>query len=121
MLTLNWRYLLLTILLLLTEIFIAVFISDRFIRPYFGDFLVVLLLYCSIRAFLNTTVTRAAMAVLIFVIIVEVTQYFHLIDYLGLQHSKMVGALIGGSFDCKDIIAYVCGTICILLIERRNL
>lgn len=120
-LTFNSRYLLFAILLLLTEIFIAVFVNDQFIRPYFGDFLVVILLYCSIRTFFHAPVIYTAVTVLVFAFIVELTQYFHLIDYLGLQRSKVVRAFIGGSFDWKDIIAYVCGIACLLFMERKIL
>jgi len=115
----NWWYLLLALLLLLTEIIIAMFINDRFIRPYFGDFLVVILLYCFIRAFFDTTVIPTVAAVLIFAVIIELTQYFQLINYLGLQHSTLVRTLLGGSFDWKDVIAYVCGAGCILFAERN--
>lgn len=37
-------------LLLLLEALIAVFVHDRFVRPYLGDVLVVVLLYCLARA-----------------------------------------------------------------------
>ena len=40
-----------SIVLLLLEIFIALFMRDSFVRPFLGDFLVVILLYMIIRSF----------------------------------------------------------------------
>ncbi|MFT5385169.1 MAG: hypothetical protein ACI81W_002574, partial [Saprospiraceae bacterium] len=39
-----------TAFLFLIEVGIAVFIQDRIIRPYIGDLLVVILIYCFIRS-----------------------------------------------------------------------
>ena len=47
----NSRYILLTLLLLAIEIAIAVFVHDQFIRPFFGDFLAVIFVYCGLRIF----------------------------------------------------------------------
>jgi hypothetical protein len=43
-LKLNPGYLYLTLMLLTVEIFIGVYIQDTWVRPYGGDFLVVILL-----------------------------------------------------------------------------
>ena len=44
-------YIILSILLLANEVFIALFVHDRFIRPYVGDVLVVMVLYTFVRIF----------------------------------------------------------------------
>ncbi len=44
------RYLTMFLFLLLTELFIGIFVHDRFIRPYAGDVLVVILIYTFLRA-----------------------------------------------------------------------
>lgn len=44
-------YLITALLLLMTEVLIALFVHDRFIRPYAGDILVVLLIYALVRIF----------------------------------------------------------------------
>ena len=36
------------VLLFIIEVLIALFVNDRLIRPYVGDFLVVILIYCFI-------------------------------------------------------------------------
>ena len=49
--TFRRSYFLATVLLLLTEALIALHVHDRIIRPYFGDFLAVVLVYCLVRKF----------------------------------------------------------------------
>lgn len=100
--------------------FIAIFIRDQFVRPYVGDFLVVILLYCFIRAFFQVPVVMAAAIVLVFSIAVEIAQYFRLVHYLGIQHSQVASTVVGGSFDWTDILAYLLGVVCILLLERKS-
>ncbi|HIB66328.1 MAG TPA: DUF2809 domain-containing protein, partial [Phycisphaerales bacterium] len=39
-------YLVLTLLLLAVEVYIGLYVRDSFIRPFVGDMLVVVLLYC---------------------------------------------------------------------------
>ena len=79
------NYFFLALLLLLIEIFIAIFIHDQFIRPYVGDFLVVILMYCFIKSFLNTPVIATAIGVLLFAYAVETVQYFNLAKQFDLK------------------------------------
>jgi Protein of unknown function (DUF2809) len=121
MLTLQLKYFIVTIMLLATEIGIALFEHDTIIRPYVGDLLVVILIYCFIRSFLKLPYLPTAIAVLIFSYIIEVVQYFKIINILGLQHSKMVRAVIGTSFAWQDIIAYTAGIGLVILFEQKQL
>ena len=82
----NRNYFILTILLFLTEIAIAIYVHDDFIRPYFGDFLVVILLYCFVKSFVKVSVLVAASLVLIFSFGIEIAQHFNMVEKLGLQH-----------------------------------
>ena len=116
----NKNYFFLFLLLLIVEILIALFVHDSFIRPYIGDLLVVVLIYCFVKAFFTTPVMKTAIAVLLFACVIEVLQYFNYADKLGLQHSKVARIIIGSSFDWKDIVAYVAGTLLLLLIERKS-
>lgn len=118
MLRLHKGYFLLTVLLLLTEILIALFLHDRFIRPYFGDFLVVILMYCFCRTFVKFPVTKLAISVLIFAYFVELLQYFKFINLLHLQDSKLATTILGSSFEWTDILAYTLGIILIVVIEK---
>jgi len=112
------NYFLFTLLLLLIEICIALFVHDNFIRPYIGDVLVVILLYCFIKSFFDFPVLPTAVAVLFFSFIIETLQYFNIIDLLGLQNYTLARVIIGTSFSWEDIIAYIIGILLVLLVER---
>jgi len=112
------RYFIFTVILLVTEICIAMFVHDTIIRPYIGDLLVVILIYCIVRAFFNTPVLPTAIAVLVFSFAVEITQYFHLIRWLGLQHSRLASVVLGNSFAWMDLVLYTAGIIIVLVVEK---
>ena len=114
------NYFLLTIILLFTEICIAVFINDRFIRPYLGDFLVVILLYCFVRSFFNVPVNQTAIGVLIFAFVIEGLQYIQLVNILGLQDSKLANVVLGNSFSWMDMLTYVLGIALVMAYEIVN-
>ena len=121
MLRFQKKYFLLTVLLFLIEVAIALFLNDRFVRPYVGDFLVVILLYCFFKSFLNTSVVKTAFAVLLIAYAIEAAQYFHLVNHLGLQHNRVMRTVIGSSAEWSDVLAYNLGITTVLLIERKRL
>jgi len=108
----------LTAVLLLTEVLIAMYVRDDFIRPYFGDFLVVILMYCFLRSFINLDVRLTAMAVLLFSYLIEVLQYLNFVESVGLGDSEIARTLIGTSFAWMDILAYTTGILAVLWFER---
>lgn len=118
MLRFNKTYFLLTILLFCTEVFIALFVHDNFIRPYFGDVLVVILIYCFIQTFFNLSKTKTAIYVLLFAFLIETLQYFNFITFLGLEKNKVAKTVIGNSFSFHDLLAYVVGILITLGIEK---
>ncbi|WP_257236683.1 DUF2809 domain-containing protein [Nostoc sp. 'Peltigera malacea cyanobiont' DB3992] len=71
----NKRYFYLTLILFLIEICIAVFVNDSFIRPFIGDVLVVILIYCFVKTFWNIHSSIAALSVLAFSCAIEILQY----------------------------------------------
>lgn len=117
MIRFNFRYFSLTVLLFITEMLIALYIHDNFIRPYFGDFLVVILIYCFVKSFLNISVLKAAVYVLLFSFAVETSQYLNLIGILGLKHSKLAKTVLGNSFSWTDILSYITGILVVIFIE----
>lgn len=114
----NKVYFILTISLLVVEILIATYAHDRIIRPYVGDLLVVILLYCFVRSFLNTPVLATSVAVLLFAYMIETLQYFTIVNKLGLQNSSLARTVIGTSFEWIDIVAYTCGAIMVIIAEK---
>lgn len=113
-------YLLTAIAILIIEIGIAVFLNDGFIRHTFGDFLVVILIYCTIRAFVETNPILIALIVLLFSFGVEFSQLFNFIDYLGLREHKLAIVILGSTFQISDLIAYTLGTMMISVIDLKT-
>jgi len=120
MLKFNPKYFVLTIILFVTEVLIALFVHDNIIRPYFGDVLVVILIYCFIKSFLKLAVLPVAIFVLLFSFTIEFLQYLHIVEKLGLQHSKIARIVIGTSFAWTDIMCYIVGIIVILFSENYS-
>lgn len=117
MLTFNKRYFALTILLFVVEVLIALFVRDRFVRPYVGDVLVVILIYYFVKTFMNLPITSVAIFVLVFALTIEFLQYIHIVERLGLEKSALARTVIGISFAWTDIVAYIAGLVLIMVIE----
>jgi hypothetical protein len=113
----NIKYLIFTLVLLSIEIFIAVFVHDQFIRPFFGDFLAVIFVYGGLCIFFQNS-TKIATISLIIAFCIEILQYFKFIEITGLIKYKILAVVIGNSFSWLDILAYSFGFAFILLIEN---
>lgn len=121
MATIDKGYFLCFVVLLILEILIALFIKDKFIRPFFGDFLVVILIYSFIRSFFPYPVITTAFGVLLFSYLVEVSQYFKLVNILGLEGNTWASVIIGTSFSWWDMLFYTLGILFVLFAEHiRN-
>ncbi len=91
---------------------------DTVIRPFGGDFLVVMLIYCFVKTFLNTPVYPTAIGVLIFAYLVEISQYFHLVKMIGMEHSNTAKILLGTTFSFTDLFVYTLGISLVVIIEK---
>lgn len=120
MITFNRRFLLFTIVLFIIEVFIALFVRDNFIRPYGGDFLVVILIYCAVRTFVHVSPLKIAIGVLLFSYLVETLQYFRLVDRLGLTQNLLAKTVIGYGFEWLDMLAYTLGIFTVPFVEWLN-
>src|SRR6478736_5037468 len=116
MLTFNKNYFGFTILIFLAEVLIALFVNDNFIRPYLGDVLVVILMYCFIKSFFKLPVLPIAVSVLIFSFIIEFLQYLNIVEKLHLENSKIARTVLGTSFSWIDLLTYIVGFSIIILI-----
>lgn len=118
MITFNIRYFILAVVLFITEVLIALYIHDDFIRPYFGDFLVVVLLYYIVKTFIKASAIKVAICVLVFSYTIEMLQYFKIVNLLGLQKSQLAVTVIGTSFSWHDMLAYTLGIVVVLIFEK---
>lgn len=107
------------LILLIIEILIAAFVQDKFIRPYLGDFLVVILLYCFLMAVTSKiSVLKALLLVLIFSFTIEFLQLVDIVKVLQYQPPKFVMIVLGSSFSFWDLLAYTLGILFIAVIEN---
>ncbi|MEO8416612.1 MAG: DUF2809 domain-containing protein [Ginsengibacter sp.] len=113
----NKSYCIIATFILVVEVMIALFVHDSIVRPYIGDFLVVILIYCFLKSFLTLAVWPTAISVLLFSYAVEISQYYHVINKLGLQNSKLARIVMGTSFAWIDMIIYTAGIALVIFIE----
>ncbi len=113
----NKNYFFLTIILFSIEVVIALFIKDSVIRPFVGDVLVVILIYCFLRIFLNVNYRKAAPGVLLFACLIEILQYFDYVKLLGFEHNRVLSVMMGRTFEWLDFAAYFVGFLLIILTE----
>lgn len=109
------------IILLVIEILIAKYVQDDFIRPYLGDFLVVILIYCFLMAVSNISIAKGLLIVLLFSFAVEFFQLINIVKVLQYQPPKIIMIVLGSSFSAWDLLAYVLGlSVCFLMEYSRN-
>ena len=113
----NRTYLGIALLLLVVEISIAVYLTSGFIRHTFGDYLVVILVYCVIRGFTNLSVKTSAKLSLCCAFVVEFLQLTSLLESLQLQQNTLAKVVFGTQFSISDLVAYSLGIASVLIIE----
>lgn len=97
------------LILLAIEVLIALFVHDRFVRPYLGDVIVVVVVYCFVRIFVPERFRLMPLWVFFFAVGVEVLQYVGIVEILGVQDNAFLRTLIGTSFSWADILCYAVG------------
>lgn len=100
-------------LLLCIEVGIALYVHDDFIRPYIGDVLVVVVVYCFVRIWIPEKCRLLPFYVFLFAAGVEGLQYLELVSRLGLEDNAFLRILLGSVFDWMDIFCYGIG--CLIL------
>ena len=111
-------YILAFTILLITEILIALFVRDDFIRPYGGDILVTVLICAAVRIVFPTGVRLLPVWVFLFAAAVEIGQYFDFVTLLGLGNIAFFRILLGSTFSPADLICYAVGCVLFLLGEK---
>ena len=107
------------LVLVITEILIALFVRDDFIRPYGGDILVTVLICAAVRIVFPTGVRLLPLWVFLFAAAVEIGQYFAFVTLLGLGNIAFFRILLGSTFSVADLLCYAAG--CVLSLLGDNL
>lgn len=114
----NTYYFVVFIVLFAIEALIAIYLKEGFIRHNFGDYLVVILLYCFFKSFIKGKSFQIALAVLIFSYTIEFLQLTSFLEVLNLQENRIAKIVLGSTFSIGDLIAYTFGIITILIFEH---
>ena len=114
----NLKYLIAFLIFFITEVLIALFVRDKIIRPFIGDVLVIILMYTFIRSIIQRPIKALPIYLFLFAVMIEITQYFHLVDRLGLKDNKLMSTIMGTTFDIRDILCYFAGTIILIIWEK---
>ncbi len=117
--TFKSTYFVLFIIILLIEVCIAYFLKTGFIRHTFGDFLVVILLYCLLKSFINIKPITMAIIVLFISFIIEFLQLTPFLEWLNLHDNTLAKTVLGSTFHITDLVAYTLGIITIIIAESK--
>lgn len=115
----NLNHFIAFVLLLLTEILLTK--TTGFIRHTFGDFLVVILVYCFIKSFFDIAPIKLGLGVLLLSYCVEFLQLTSFLSILKLEKNKTANLIFGNTFSIGDLIAYTIGVITIIFIDKIKL
>lgn len=114
-------YAALTLLVLAVEIMIALWVDDGLVRPFVGDALVVVLVFCALRTVLpRVSGSALAASVLLFACAVEVSQAFDVVALLGLQDNRLLSTALGRTFSWWDFVAYLAGYLACRPLDRAG-
>ncbi len=103
-------FLVIAFILIVIEFIIGIFVHDKFIRPFGGDIIVVVILYALVRSVFLKSNHPISVYVFIFATAYEFTQKIPLVDLLGVS-GRFMRALMGTSFSWIDILCYLAGCI----------
>lgn len=113
----RWLYALCFAGLFLLEIGIALHVHDDFVRPYVGDMLAVVLVYCLARVFVNHPHRLLPLYVFLFACTIELAQYVGVADRLDLQNRALRIAL-GSVADWGDVASYAAGCLALCFVRK---
>ncbi|MBU0550887.1 DUF2809 domain-containing protein [Myxococcota bacterium] len=106
--------------ILLIEILIACFARDRLLRPFIGDVLAVIWVFSLAMAFIEAPPRLLALGAWAFACLVEITQYFQLVEHLGLSTHRWARITLGMVFDPLDLLAYTLGALIAWALTRQT-
>ena len=118
--TFNTFYFFIFLVIFFIEACIAYFLKTGFIRHTFGDFLVVIVLYCFLKSFLNARPIIMALIVLLISFIIEILQLTPFLELIGLRENHYAKIVFGNTFHISDLVAYTLGVLTIIIIESKR-
>lgn len=108
------NYFFVFLMIFIIEVIIALYVKDKIKRPYVGDILLVILIYCFVKTFGKAPSLYIAIGALLFAYVIEAAQYYNFVKLLHLEKYKVARIILSTSFSWGDILFYTIGAaICI--------
>ena len=120
MLRFHLSYFLVALALVGLDLLVINHVHDAVIRPYGGDFIWGIFLFCLVRSFLKLPVGPLVLGVFVFCCFEEVLQYFHFADWLGFTQPSLMRTLIGTTFSWVEILIYGLGLGVVFVLEKKS-
>lgn len=95
---------------LICLIIVKVFRYSGFIRGFLGDVFFMGLMFYSLKAIYDFNKEKLLLNLLFLAYIVEISQYFKILEYFNLSNNAFLKLLFGATFDVMDLVAYTIGT-----------
>lgn len=114
----RWIYIgLLSFFLSLCIIVVQFFDSNRFIRGFIGDSIIVMVIYSFFKTIADFNSIKLAVSIILFSFVIETLQYFKIIRILGFEENYITRIIFGSVFDSMDLLAYLIGVFVIYSID----
>lgn len=117
---LSRNYIIATVIIFSIEVLIALYVNDKFVRPFLGDTLAVILVYCFIKIIVRKRVLMVAALSLCIAFLIEFLQAINFIHFIGLEDNKLARIVLGTSFSWGDILAYIAGAVLIIIFDSKR-
>ena len=115
----NPKYFLFFLALFFIEALIASYVEPGFVRSIFGDYLVVILLYCFFKSFVKAKSIHVALIVLLIAYIIEFLQLTKFLNILHIKENSLANLVLGNTFQIEDLIAYTLGILTVIYVDYR--
>ncbi len=104
---------------LCAEVLIALFVRDRFVRPYLGDVLAAVFVYLGLRTLFPEKPRFASAIAFGIAAAVELLQLTDLSGIFG--EGSVFSVIVGGTFDFADLACYFVGAAACFILDLRLL
>lgn len=104
---------------LIVVLLIGFYGAGWFWRGFLSDVFIVVLLFSFLKMLTPASTLKVSLSVLAFSYFVEISQYFNLVEFLGVNN-KAIRIFIGTHFDWLDLIAYTVGFFICLFVGMKS-
>jgi hypothetical protein len=93
-------------------------VGGSFVRGSVGDMLVIILIYCLLRAAFNLVPIQATAIAVAAGFVAEALQSVHLADLIGLKPGSMLYIIVGNTASLSDLVMYLLGGLMALALDH---